>query len=163
MEFITKSPFLDLIEPHQRDLRCIGRLAVARANLLHRAADDQSAGTYWPQTAKRCGQGGNLQQTSDLVQYTDFRRTDHPGRTAPATVRYSFYVVWGLSDRSHREKGHFLFVGLSPLRFFLHLPAPHILEHLNRCRGIPGVVIVGIGVDLDLPLVDLPEDFRPFR
>src|ERR1039458_2299533 len=79
------------------------------------------------------------------------------------TGRCSFFVVWGLSVRSHREKGHFLFRGLSPPRFFLHLPPPYILEHLNRCRGIPGVVIVGIGVDLDLPLVDLPEDFRPFR
>jgi hypothetical protein len=95
MEFITKSSFLDLIEPHQRDLRCIGRLAVARANLLHRTADDQSAATYWPQTAKRCGQGGNLQQTSDLVQYPDFQRTDHRGRTGSAQAAAPSFLFWG--------------------------------------------------------------------
>ena len=57
----------------------------------------------------------------------------------------SYWSVWSVPKRrtksSHRKKGHSFFRGLSPPRFFLHLPAPQIPKHLHGRMVVLGVVV----------------------
>jgi hypothetical protein len=49
------------------------------------------------------------------------------------------------------------------MRLFLHPPSPQLLKHLYGRWAMPGVMVIRIGVDLNLPLVNFPENFRPLR